>query len=45
MNNMLDEQSFSNNAQVAFTLLTAASDPDQKDILIRLIVNLITEAE
>jgi prophage maintenance system killer protein len=28
---------------VALTLLTAASDPNQKDVLIRLIVNLITE--
>jgi prophage maintenance system killer protein len=28
---------------VALTLLTAASDPGQKDVLIRLIVNLIAE--
>lgn len=28
---------------VALTLLTAASDPNQKDVLIRLIVNLIVE--
>jgi len=29
---------------VALTLLTAASDPVQKDILVRLIVNLIAKA-
>jgi prophage maintenance system killer protein len=28
---------------VALTLLTAASDPSQKDVLIRLIINLIVE--
>ncbi len=40
-NGRLDECRFSNNALVALTLLTAASDPAQKDILNRLIVNLI----
>ncbi len=32
-----------NKALVALTLLTAASDPGQKDLLVRLIVNLIAE--
>lgn len=32
---------FDNKALVALTLLTAASDPVQKDLLIRLIVNLL----
>jgi prophage maintenance system killer protein len=45
MNGRLNQQSFSNNALVALTLLTAASDPGQKDILIRLIMNLITAGE
>jgi hypothetical protein len=39
---MLDEQSFSNNALVALTLQAAISDPDQKDLLVRLIVNLLS---
>lgn len=38
-----DEYNFSNNALVALALLTAASDPDQKDIMIKLIVNLIVD--
>lgn len=33
---------FDNRALVAMTLLTATSDPGQKDLLIRLIVNLIS---
>ncbi len=37
-NQLLDSK-----ALVALTLLTAASDPSQKDLLIRLIVNLIVE--
>ncbi len=37
-----ERQRFSNNALVALTLLIAASDPGQKDILARLTVNLIT---
>ena len=32
-----------NRGLVALTLLTASSDPDQKDVLIRLIVNLLME--
>jgi prophage maintenance system killer protein len=42
-NNWLDECRFSDNALVALTLLIAASDPAQKDILIRLIVNLLMD--
>ena len=34
---------FDNKALVALTLLTAASDPVQKDLLIRLIVNLLAD--
>jgi len=36
---------FSNNALVSLTLLTAASSPEQKDILVRLVVNLITGSD
>ena len=43
MNGLLDEQNFSNKALVALTLLTATSDPDQKDLLVRLIINLLSE--
>ncbi len=42
INGMLDRLSFDNKALVALALLTAASDPGQKDLLIRLIVNLLT---
>ncbi len=41
-NRLQARQRFSNNALVALTLLIAASDPRQKDILVRLTVNLIT---
>ena len=34
-----------NRSLVALTLLTASSDPDQKDVLIRLIVNLLVDDE
>jgi prophage maintenance system killer protein len=43
MNGLLDQQSFSNKALVALTLLIATSDPAQKDLLVRLIVNLLSE--
>jgi prophage maintenance system killer protein len=43
INGLLGEHSFDNKALVALTLLTAASDPRQKDLLIRLIVNLLAE--
>jgi prophage maintenance system killer protein len=43
VNGQLDEMHFDNKALVALTLLIAASSPDQKDLLIRLVVNLLTE--
>ena len=42
MNGMLGKKKFDNKALVALTLLTAASDPGQKDILIRLIGSLLS---
>jgi prophage maintenance system killer protein len=45
INGLLYEQSFDNKALVALTLLTAASNPRQKDLLIRLINNLLIETE
>jgi len=42
-NNLLDQKSFSNKALVALALLTAASEPGQKELMVRLIVNLISE--
>lgn len=44
MNGLLDEQSFSNKALVALTLLTATSDPGQKDLIVRLIINLLSDS-
>jgi prophage maintenance system killer protein len=44
MNGLLDRENFDNRSLVALTLLTAASDPAQKDVLIRLIVNLLADA-
>ena len=41
-NHLLDERSFSNMALVALALLTAVSESGQKDLMIRLIVNLIS---
>jgi len=41
LNGLLDRISFDNKALVALVLLTAASDPAQKDVLIRLVVNLL----
>jgi prophage maintenance system killer protein len=43
INGMLAEHNFDNKALVALSLLTAASDPRQKDLMVRLIVNLISE--
>jgi len=43
MNDLLDQKSFSNRALVALALLTAASEPGQKELMVRLIVNLISE--
>jgi prophage maintenance system killer protein len=42
-NDLLDQKSFSNKALVALALLTATSEPGQKELMIRLIVNLISE--
>lgn len=42
MNGLLGKKHFDNKALVALTLLTAASDPGQKDLLIRLIVSLLS---
>ena len=42
-NKMLDVCNLNNKALVALTLLTAGSDPEQKDLLIRLIVNLLMD--
>ena len=42
-NGKMNENIFSNNALVALALLTAASDPGQKNIMIKLIVNLISD--
>lgn len=42
-NDLLDQKSFSNKALVALALLTAASEPGQKELMVRLIVNLISE--
>jgi len=41
MNGLLDRLHFDNKALVALALLTAASDPAQKDLMIRLIMNLL----
>lgn len=40
-NDMFDYVNIDNRALVALTLLTASSDPAQKDLLVRLIVNLL----
>jgi prophage maintenance system killer protein len=42
INEQLGKKYFDNKALVALTLLIAASDPAQKDLLVRLIVNLIS---
>ncbi len=43
INGQLGKKYFDNKALVALTLLIAASDPGQKDLLIRLIVNLLSD--
>ena len=43
INDLLDQKSFSNKALVALALLTAASEPGQKELMVRLIINLISE--
>jgi len=44
MNGLLDQLHFDNKTLVALALLTAASDPAQKDLLVRLITNLLADA-
>lgn len=44
-NDLLPTMRLDSNTLVALTLLTATSDPSQKDILIRLIVNLLAESK
>jgi len=44
-NSMLEQKQFDNRTLVALTLLTAGSDPAQKDLLIRLIINLLSGNE
>ena len=41
-NGLLGERTFGNQALVALSLLIAASDPGQKALLIRLILNLLS---
>jgi prophage maintenance system killer protein len=43
MNGVLEIQHLDARTLVALTLMTAASDPDKKDLLVRLIVNLLAE--
>ncbi len=42
INDLLSELNFDNKALVALALLTAASDPGHKELLIRLIINLLS---
>lgn len=42
-NSLLEQKLIDNKALVALTLFTAASEPSQKDLMIRLIVNLLYE--
>ncbi|WP_232363805.1 virulence protein RhuM/Fic/DOC family protein [Desulfogranum japonicum] len=44
-NELLHTMRLDNNALVALTLLTATSDPSQKEIVIKLIVNLLFESK
>ncbi len=44
-NGLLEQSGFNDNALVALALLIAESDPKQKDLLIRLIMNLLTRPE
>ncbi len=45
LNGLLEAMQMDNKALVALTLLTATSDPAQKEILIRLVVNLLLESK
>ena len=44
-NNLLDQSGINDNALVALALLIAESDPKQKDLIIRLIINLLTSGQ
>lgn len=44
-NNLLDQSDINDNALVALALLVAESDPKQKDLMIRLIMNLLAGGE
>lgn len=44
-NNLLDRSGINNNGLVALALLIAESDPKQKDLLIRLTMNLLASSE
>ncbi|MBU0483577.1 MAG: virulence protein RhuM/Fic/DOC family protein [Proteobacteria bacterium] len=44
-NNILEQSGINNNGLVALTLLIAESDPRQKDLMIRLIMNLLAQGE
>jgi prophage maintenance system killer protein len=41
-NNLLEQSGINDNGLVALALLIAESDPKQKDLMIRLIMNLLT---
>lgn len=43
INGLLDAEGIDNRALVTLALLTAASDPKQKELLVRLIMNLLAE--
>lgn len=45
VNGLLDQLHFDNKGLVALALLTAASEPSQKDLLVRLIMNLLAGDE
>ena len=42
-NNLLEQSGINENALVALALLIAESDPKQKELMIRLILNLLAE--
>lgn len=44
-NNLLDQSGINDNALVALALLIAESDPKQKDLIIRLIINLLASGQ
>ena len=42
MNGLLEQSGIKNNGLVSLALLIAESDPEQKDLLIRLVMNMLT---